>query len=119
MFAIGFALGTFRTVVIAPAIGETLAVLAELPVMLTLSWVVAKRLTANRADLNTAYTRLIMGGSAFALLIAAEFILARFGFGRSLTAQLATYLTLSGAMGLAAQIAFGLFPRIQLALYDT
>jgi hypothetical protein len=34
-FALGFGLGIFRTLVVAPALGETVAVLIELPVLLS------------------------------------------------------------------------------------
>lgn len=40
-FALGFVLGTIRVLWLAPHVGETAAVLAEQPVMLTVSWFAA------------------------------------------------------------------------------
>ena len=40
VFALGFVLGTLRVLVLAPTLGSTEAVLVEIPVMLTISWIV-------------------------------------------------------------------------------
>ena len=45
VFAAGFALGTFGVFLLIPHLGETVAVLAELPVVLTISWFVCRWLT--------------------------------------------------------------------------
>jgi hypothetical protein len=45
--------------------------------------------------------RLVMGNSAFALTIAAELILGRYGFGRTLSQMLAAFGTAEGALGFA------------------
>jgi hypothetical protein len=42
IFALGFLLGTVRTLLLAPATGATAAVLIELPVMLGASWLAAR-----------------------------------------------------------------------------
>jgi hypothetical protein len=54
-----------------------------------------------------------MGAGAFALLIAAETALGVYGFGRRLGAQVATYRSLPGGVGLAAQLLFALFPLLR------
>lgn len=41
VFAAGFALGTARVLVLLPGVGETTAVLLELPLILTVSWLPA------------------------------------------------------------------------------
>jgi hypothetical protein len=55
-----------------------------------------------------------MGAVAFAVLIAAEFALGWFGFGRSPTEQLASYGSAPGVIGLAAQVMFAVFPIVQV-----
>ena len=113
MFAFGFALGTVRVVLLAPALGELFALLTELPVMLSLSWIVSRRLVRNRPALAGQAPRLTMGLFALALLMAAEFALAFSAFGLSPRAYLGGYLSLVGALGLGGQIAFALFPWLQ------
>ncbi len=55
-----------------------------------------------------------MGAVALALLLAAECLLGVFGFGLSMNEQWARYQQTGPMLGLAAQIAFALFPAIQL-----
>jgi hypothetical protein len=110
-FAAGFALGTARVLLVAPALGETAAVLLELPVMLAIAWVACRRLAAPVPA--TAAARLTMGVVALALLAGAETLLG-IGLGRPLAAQLAALGTPPGALGLAGQVAFGLLPTVQL-----
>ena len=54
-----------------------------------------------------------MGLVAFLVLMSAEVGLGAV-FGRSLGDQLASYGSLSGAIGLAAQVIFAMFPVIQV-----
>jgi hypothetical protein len=54
-----------------------------------------------------------MGGLALTLLLLAETALATLGLGRTLAEHLASYQNLPERLGLAAQIAFGLFPLLQ------
>jgi hypothetical protein len=54
-----------------------------------------------------------MGLVALLVLVSAEVGLGAV-FGRSLVDQLATYGSLSGAIGLAAQVTFAMFPVIQV-----
>jgi len=44
VFLIGFVLGTLRVLFVAPSVGETAAVLAEMPFMLAASWAGARRI---------------------------------------------------------------------------
>ena len=53
VFAAGFVLGTLRVLVVAPHLGEIAAVVAELPIMLAVSWIICGWLlgrVALRAD---------------------------------------------------------------------
>lgn len=113
VFAIGFALGIVRTLLITPRIGALLAVLIELPVMLTASWLIAGRLVRGRDF--TAIERAAMGATGFILLMLSEALLAtllpgrqppgaRFGqWARSLTDA-------PGLIGLGGQLMFAAIP---------
>jgi hypothetical protein len=110
VFLLGFALGSVRTVLIAPRLGETLAVVLETPVMLAVSWFVAAWCVGRFETPPTALARLAMGGVAFALLMAAELGVSLAVFHRSGSQHLAGYRSVSGAAGLAAQVAFAAIP---------
>ncbi len=113
VFAVGFGLGTIRTLMIEPRLGALGAVLLETPFILGASWFLCRYWIA-RFDVPAGLpSRLAMGAVAFALLIAAEILLGLYGFGRSLSDQIAAWGTPPGALGLAGQMLFGLFPLIQ------
>jgi hypothetical protein len=114
VFAVAFGLGTIRTLAIAPRIGALAAVLLELPVMLAASWYFGAAIIERLAIAPRMSARLVMGGTAFALLMAAELALGVFGFGRGLSEQIALLLQTPGALGLAGQIGFALIPALQI-----
>ena len=113
VFAIGFVLGTIRVLGLAPAFGETAAVLIEGPFILGASWIVCGFVIRRFHVRSSAPSRLIMGAVAFVLLISAETLLGVVGFGRSLTDVMNGYATPAGAIGLTGQALFGLFPFLQ------
>jgi hypothetical protein len=109
-FGLGFVLGTLRVLVLVPRLGELVAVMLELPLMLTASWFICRRVVRHHAVAPDAAPRLAMGAAAFALLMVAEFALAVSAFGRSPGAFRAGLVTPAGAIGLAGQALFGLWP---------
>lgn len=109
VFAAGFVLGTLRTFWLAPAVGALPAVAAELPIMLGISWWWCSRLLARRPLTITG--RAVMGGTAFAWLMLAEFGLA-LAFGQTPAAYAAALLAPPGLLGLAGQVAFAALPLI-------
>lgn len=111
IFALGFALGTVRTLWLAPRLGEIVAVLTELPVMLAASLWWARRLLARR-PLPRRADALAMGLLAFVLLMAAEAALAAAAFGQSPVQWLAGLLRPAGLAGLAGQMAFAAMPAL-------
>jgi hypothetical protein len=113
IFAIGFALGTIRTLVLAPSLGAFAAVALELPVMLAACWWVCGRLVRHLPP--GLAPRVVMGGSAFVLLMFTEFAMSIWLFGRSPAAYAAGLVTAAGLLGLAGQIAFALLPLIHHA----
>jgi hypothetical protein len=115
VFAAGFVLGTLRVLLVVPWLDEFYAVLLELPVILTVSWIACCWLI-RRFDVSAAVSaRLVMGGLAFASLMFAEIGVSVFGFGRTLSAHWDAYRQLPALIGLAGQIAFAIFPVIQQA----
>jgi hypothetical protein len=117
VFASGFALGAIRTMFLVPLWGELAGVLVELPIILTISWVLCGKATLKlQVPISFAY-RLLMGLSAFAILLAAEYVLWFTFFSNSGSASFtAKYGTAAGAVGLAGQMLFALFPLLQAQL---
>jgi hypothetical protein len=113
VFAAGFVLGTLRVLAIAPRIGETAAVLVELPVILTVSWFACGWIVSGFLKGSGAGSLLAMGAVAFVLLMAAEAGLSVSAFGRTVGEHLDTYRTAGGAVGLAGQVVFALLPLIR------
>ena len=114
VFAAGFALGTLRVFVVAPAFGELAAVLVELPIILAASWF-ACEFVLHRCAIGPDFEeRAMMGLVAFGVLMAAEFVMANVGFDRSLGEHFARYAEPAAAIGLAGQMAFGAMPLFRL-----
>ncbi len=108
VFAFAFALGVARTLIVAPALGATSAVLLEIPVVLAASWIVARRALRHRHfDLPQ---RAAMGALAFILLMAAVALLAGVLRGQSIGQWVQEVATPLGLVGLAGQIGFAAMP---------
>jgi hypothetical protein len=112
-FAIGFAIGTVRTLLLVPRVGALAAVALEVPLMLLASWwvcgVVLRRIPLPPARL----LRLTMGLTAFLWLLLAELVLAVWGFGQSAAGYWAGFATPAVRLGLAGQIGFAMMPLIR------
>jgi len=109
-------LGAVRVSLVAPALGATLAVELETPLMLALSWLVAGRCVARFQVARGSGARTGMGAVALAVLLAAEWITARLAFQRTTAEFLAGYHTVAGCIGLLAQIAFACIPIVSARL---
>lgn len=116
VFGLGFLFGIFRFLVLLPVMSETVAVVLELPPILFLSWIVARRLIRKFCVSAKLSSRLVMGCLAFALLMLGEAALSVFAFRRSFIEHLVHYTETSALLGLAGQVAFSMFPAIQLAV---
>lgn len=115
VFVVGFGLGTLRVLVVAPRVGVAWAVVLELPVILTVSWILCSWIVRRFDVPARVRPRLAMGLVALALLIAAEAGLAAV-FGRGPGEYFASLTTVDGALGFAGQLAFALIPWIRLRL---
>ncbi|MBI1339771.1 hypothetical protein GC169_06125 [bacterium] len=112
VFAVGFALGVVRVLVLAPAVGPLAAVAIELPFMLLASWV-ACAATERVARIGSREGQaLVAGAIAFVMLLVMEAVLGA-AMGRSLVAWLRDWLTPAGATGLVGQLLFALVPWIR------
>lgn len=109
VFVIAFALGTIRTIWIAPAIGATAAVLVEVPIILLVSFFVARHFIGG-ALIGSRGKALGAGAVAFAMLMVAEAGLAGLVFGQPFDVWLADLWRVPGIIGLAGQILFALMP---------
>ena len=116
VFAAGFMLGTIRVVFFVPKIGEEVAVLFELPLMLIISWITCVRIINRFCAPAALAPRLAMGGLAFPLLMAAEVGVSVFAFGRTAVEHFQSFLNTASLLSLAAQVAFAFFPAIQLRI---
>jgi hypothetical protein len=108
VFALAFVIGALRVTWLAPRIGETGAVLIEVPVILAASWIAA-RWALSRFAIGSAGQASAMGALAFALLMASEALLALL-LGSSLWEWLYAMTRIPGAVGLAGQVVFGVMP---------
>lgn len=116
VFVLGFAIGTLRVLFLVPRLGESGAVLAEIPVMVAFSWLACRWIVRHLSVPPDTGTRLEMGGVAFGLLMLAEACIAVIGLGRTVLEHLEGYASPDRLVGLAAQVAFALFPPIQARL---
>ncbi|WP_296721406.1 hypothetical protein [Erythrobacter sp.] len=109
IFALGFVLGTIRTLWLAPLVGLLPATALELPLMLTASWFAASWLM-RRFGIGTGGAALVVGALAFTLLMVAEYALAVV-LARQTPAQWLAGLGQPHALlGLAGQVIFALIP---------
>ena len=110
VFALAFAMGIFRTLIVAPRIGRTAAVLIEVPLILVASWFVARRLLRDRAF--SLSQRAAMGLIAFGLTLISEAALSSIMRGQGVLEWAATVATPLGLVGLTGQLGFGLMPIV-------
>ena len=113
VFGLGFVLGTARVLLVAPALGDLAATLVELPLMIGASWIACGWVLRRWPVPGRWSPRLALGALAFALLIGAEVLLGRVGFGRDLAGQVAAMSSPAGITGLLGQIVFALLPLVR------
>jgi hypothetical protein len=112
LFGIGLLLALVRIPFLVPRVGETAAVLVELPIMLGAAWGVSGALL-RRTPLQPSGAWL-MGANGLAVLLGAELALG-VAMGGTLLDILAGWGRMPGSLGLAAQVAVAAFPRLRVA----
>lgn len=110
LFTLGFALGTIRVLFIVPQIGQFLAVMAEVPVMLTAAFFICRWAVQRWHVPPKTAIRWGMVMWFLALLIAFETLLGITVFGRTVGEQWAAFGTPPGLAGLLAQFVAALLP---------
>lgn len=116
VFAVGFALGTVRTLFVRDVSGDgrLIGVLVELPIMLAASWWLCGYVIRRFEVAPSLAHRALMGGVGLACLLLAELLVGALLFGRTVAEHVALYADASYALGLLAQIGFGLMPLLQM-----
>jgi hypothetical protein len=112
VFAIGFALALIRIPLLVPRIGETAAVLVELPIMLLAAWHLSRAIV-RRAGL-PHNGRVLMGAVYLPTLLLFELLLGG-ALGGTTTTILTGWFQFPGSLGLGAQALAAFFPRFHLA----
>jgi hypothetical protein len=118
VFGLGFLLGTFRIFVLAPRLGTLIAVLCELPVMLTLSWIACRWIIDSLSVPAKIMDRTTMGALAVVLLMIAELGLSVLLFNRTISGHFEIYKQTPELLGLIAQLVFAALPVLQLIRSD-
>jgi hypothetical protein len=116
VFALGFAFAVVRDGLLHLGDAEATrlrAALVEIPVLLVAAWVACRIIVQRVGVPPTNAARVLMGVTAFALIVLAEAATGVLLLGRTLEAHLATYLIPSHAAGLAGQMVFAAFPWVQ------
>ena len=108
VFSLAFAMGVARTLIIAPQLGATAAVLLEVPIIVAASWIIARRLLRHRSL--SLPQRAIMGIVAFTLTMVSEAVLSALMRGQSVADWAVVLVTPLGLIGLAGQTAFAVMP---------
>ena len=113
VFAIGFVLGTIRTLLLVPRVGPLVAVAIELPIMIAASWFACRFGLRRYAIAAAVLPRLLVGTVAVSLLLAAELGISLTLGGLNAAQHFALYARPEHQLGLAAQLLFGLMPMLQ------
>lgn len=117
IFTLGFLLGTIRITVLVPKIGATIAILIELPLILSVSWLFCGYLIRRFAIGRAWHVLLFSGAFAFILLFIAELSFSVFAFGQTPESFFAGFRTFHGLIGLLGQIIFALIPLAHAKFY--
>lgn len=110
VFGAGFVLGALRVTLLVPQLGERIAELAEMPIMLVVILISARFVVRHFAVPPSMPARLGSGLLALVLLLTAELVLAVILQERSLADYVASRDPVSGSVYLAMLVLFALMP---------
>lgn len=110
VFGAGFVLGAVRVTLLVPRLGERIAELGEMPLMLIIILIAARFVVRRFAVPPSMPARLGSGLLALVLLLAAELVLAVVVQQRSLADYVASRDPVSGGVYLAMLVLFALMP---------
>jgi len=109
VFSIGFVLGAARALWIAPRLGERVAELVEIPVMVVASFLVARALMLRAGAVGIRAAALV-GLAALALLFCAELAVVWFVRGQTLVEYAASRDHVSGSAYVLGLLLFAVMP---------
>lgn len=112
VFAIGFVLGTIRTLWIVPNVGPKIAELMEMPVMLLVTILAARWVVRRLSFCGTPVGRLSVGVVALGLLLMAEFAVVVWIRELTIAQYLASRDPLTGSVYLVMLVAFAVMPLL-------
>lgn len=110
VFAIGFVLGTIRTLLIVPHVGERRAEMLEAPIMILVSFLMARWVVRQMGVPYIISQRLMMGAIGLLLLLAAEFGFVLWLRGIPLQQYFATRDPVAESVYYSALLVFALAP---------
>ncbi len=112
VFGAGFILGIPRTLWLVPRLGTRTSELLELPIMLAVTVLAARRIV-RRDDLPSSLSsRVAVGAIALGLLLTAEFTLVLWLRGLSVSEYLATRDPVSGTAYYLVLVLFAIMPAL-------
>lgn len=111
-FGAGFVLGPLRILFVVPRVGERVAELIEMPIMLAVTFFAARWLTRRLAVPAAKGPRLTMGLVALALMLLAEFTLVLRLRGLAIDEYFATRDPVAGAAYYAALVVLAAMPLL-------
>ena len=114
VFGVGFLLGSIRTSLLVPRLGERYAELAEMPLMFVAIFLAAVFVVSRYAAVKTQRAWLFAGALALAFLLLAELLLAVAMAGRSVGEYIASRDPVSGSVYLGMLALFAVMPWLQL-----
>lgn len=112
VFAVGFVLGAIRTLWVVPRIGTRKAELTEMPVMLAVTILMARRTVLRLRVPPMLSARIGMGCIALVLMLVAEFGFVLWIRGLTIRQYLATRDPISGAAYYVLLIVFAVMPLL-------
>ena len=113
VFAFAFIVGAIRVTLVAPRLGDLVAVLLEAPFVLAVSWRLSQWCVSRSHLSADSLNRGLMGIVAFAFLMALEFAVSVLAFSETAEHYFAKLGTTPGIVGLATQVVFATIPWVQ------
>jgi hypothetical protein len=112
VFSVGFVLGVFRTLLLVPHLGTRWAELSELPLMVTVSFLAARRTVRKFRIPSRLAPRAALGIIALTLIVFVELGLVLQLQGLSLAEYIAQRDPISGPAYYLSLLLFALFPLV-------
>ena len=112
VFGVGFVLGTIRVLLIVPLIGEVKAELAETPLMLLATVLVARWVVTKLPEPHTALKGLGVGFVALGFLLVAELGVVFLVRGQTISEHISSRDPVSGSVYLVSLMLFAAMPTV-------